>query len=204
VTVAPGPRISAIGWVVGILVIGIVVAGSIFAFSRFNREEQPELTVEERLALVEGRTLTVAEVTELLGVGKALCELHEQILDEVWRRLGDDQLEFQDFVFAHLCPERSVTYAAHTGRYVTEEAERSGVVPSTTRPPQAVPSTDRPTTTVTTSRVTPPPSTADGTTTTTAPGSPTTVAVTGSTAEPTTTTVAGDRTLTLDPGLGSD
>ena len=191
-TVARGRRISAIGWMVAILAVTIVVAGSLYAFSRFNREEQPELTLEERLALVEGRTLTAAEVTGLLGVGKAVCELDEQILDEVWRRLGDHQLEFQDFVFAHLCPERSVIYAAHTGRYVTDEAERSGVVPSTTRPSPTIPSTDRPTTTVTTSSpVTPPPSTGDGATTTTAPASPTT------------TRLAGDSTLTLDPGLGS-
>ncbi len=97
--------------------------------------DEPELTVEERLAAIEGRELTPSEVSERLVVAESLCRLDDPVLDRLWRQLDDDQLEFQDFVFDYQCPERSILYASHTGRYVTAEAEESGVVPSTTRPP---------------------------------------------------------------------
>ncbi len=97
-------------------------------------DEEPELTLEDRLEVIEGRPLTAVEVADRLSTASALCEMDEPILDAVWRRLSEDQLEFQDFVFAHICPDRSIFYAGLTGRYVTEEAENSGVVTSTTPP----------------------------------------------------------------------
>lgn len=189
-TAQRGTGIPAIGWVVGILVVAVVVAGAVFAFYQFRGEAEPELTIEELLAEVEGRPLTAAEVSELLDVGQAVCELDEVILDELWRRLDDDQLDFQDFVFAHLCPERSILYAAHTGRYVTEEAEDSGVVPSTTRPTTTTARTT--TSTAATS------STGDPATTSLATTTPTTS--TTATSGLTTTAGPGESTVTLDPG----
>ncbi|MEM7274700.1 MAG: hypothetical protein AAF547_16565 [Actinomycetota bacterium] len=97
-------------------------------------DEAPELTDAEVLAAIEGRPLTESEVAERLEVGATICQLDEPVLDAMWRRLDDDQLAFQDFVFERICPDRSIFYAGQTGRYVTEEAEDSGVVTSTTRP----------------------------------------------------------------------
>lgn len=105
-------------------------------------EDEPELTTEEQLELIEGRPLTAVEVTDLLNVASALCDLDEPVLDAVWQRLSTEQLEFQDFVFSETCPERSVFYAGLTGRYVTDEAVNSGVVTSTTRPPSTTTSAE--------------------------------------------------------------
>lgn len=96
-------------------------------------DDEPETTVEEALAEVEGRELTQTEIDERLAVGATLCRLDDEVLDAVWQRLDDDQLAFQDVVFSFVCPDRATFYAGLTGRYVTEEAENSGVVTSTTR-----------------------------------------------------------------------
>ena len=112
----------------------LVVLAVVLLASACGGEEEPELTLEDRLEVIEGRPLTAVEVADRLSVASALCELDEPILDAVWRRLSEEQLEFQDFVFAHICPDRSIFYAGLTGRYVTEEAEESGVVTSTTPP----------------------------------------------------------------------
>jgi hypothetical protein len=98
-------------------------------------DAEPELTMAERLAAVEGRELSAAELADRLAVGETLCGMGDEVLDEIWRQLNERQLNYQDVVFGHICPDRSVFYASLTGRYVTEEAEESGVVPSTTRPP---------------------------------------------------------------------
>jgi hypothetical protein len=204
VTAPREPRVSALGWIVGLAIAAVNVVGVGFAIYRLTGEEEPALTIEDRLAQVEGRTLTPAEVTELLGVGRALCELDEGVLDELWRRLDESQLEFQDFVFAYLCPERSVLYAAHTGRYVTQEARDSGVEPSTTRPAAATSSstavTHRTTSTTATS------STADDPTTSgdgSPGGEPTPTSATATTATSPSPSPGGS-TVTLDPGLGAD
>ncbi len=121
-------------------------------------DDEPELTFEDRLVELEGRSLTPAEVAERVEIGETLCRLDDQILDEMWQQLSDDQLDFQDLIVAELCPERAVLYAGHTGRFVTEEAEESGVRTSTTRPASTTATTSRPTTTrpatATTSEVT--------------------------------------------------
>lgn len=103
--------------------------------SACGSDGEPELTLEERLEAIEGRALTAVEVADKLSVAEALCVMDEAVLDAVWRQLTDDQLAFQDFAFGQICPDRSVFYAGLTGRYVTEEAESSGVVTSTTKPP---------------------------------------------------------------------
>lgn len=112
----------------------LLLLASVLVASACGGEDEPELTLEDRLEIVEGRPLTAVEVADRLSVASALCEMDEPILNAVWRRLTEEQLEFQDFVFAHICPDRSVFYAGLTGRYVTEEAENSGVVTSTTPP----------------------------------------------------------------------
>lgn len=108
---------------------------------------EPELTIEEELAIIEGRTLRPAEVEELLAVGETLCQMGEPVLDAVWFKLDGDQLAFQDLVFSRICPDRSIFYAGKTGRYVTEEATESGVVTSTSRPPSTTTTIRRTTTT---------------------------------------------------------
>jgi len=110
-------------------------------------DDEPELTFEDRLVELEGRSLTPAEVAERVEIGETLCRMDDRVLDEMWQQLSDDQLEFQDLIVAELCPERAVLYAGHTGRFVTEEAEESGVRTSTTRPTSTTATTSRPSTT---------------------------------------------------------
>lgn len=118
-------------------------------------EPEPELTIEERLADVYGRTLSETEVADKLATASMLCQLGEPVLDGVWRQLNERQLDYQDVVFGQICPERSVFYASLTGRYVTDEALESGVVPSTTRPPLTTTTEAGVTTTVATIEETP-------------------------------------------------
>lgn len=110
-------------------------------------DDEPELTFEDRLVELEGRPLTPLDVARQAEIGRSLCLLDDRILDEMWQQLSDDQLEFQDIVIVSFCPERAVLYAGHTGRFVTEEAEESGVRTSTTRPTSTTTSTTRSTTT---------------------------------------------------------
>jgi hypothetical protein len=135
-TPRPWPRVWA-----GPLALGLALA---VLLSACGGDEEPELTFEDRLTLLEGRTLTPAEVADRAAIGEALCRLDEKVLEHVWLRLDDDELDFQDLVVSMLCPDRAVEYAGYTGRYVTDEAEQSGVVTSTTRPTTTVRSTSRP------------------------------------------------------------
>jgi len=121
------------------LMVLLVVACSLLAAG--CGQDAPELTIEERLANVEGRVLTEAEVADKLATAGILCQLDGQVLDAIWRQLNERQLNYQDVVFGHICPDRSVFYAGLTGRYVTDEARESGVVPSTTRATVADPTT---------------------------------------------------------------
>lgn len=115
------------------LVAGLLLAS--VGLAACGGDDEPELTFEERLNLIEGRSLSPIEVAERASVGEALCRLDDELLDQIWQRLDDDQLEFQDAVVATLCPDRAILYAGHTGRKVTDEAVESGVETSTTRPP---------------------------------------------------------------------
>ncbi len=155
-------------------------------------EEEPELTFEDLLVELEGRQLTLAEVSERAEVGATLCQLDDQILDELWQQLDEDQLDFQDIVFATLCPERAILYAGHTGRFVTEEAEQSGVRTSTTRPAPTTSTT--PATTGT--RPVIGPATSAGTTTGTDPDSGTDGGATSSTTSSVTTATTASTTST--------
>lgn len=114
-----------------IVVTGLAVS---FLVASCGGDEEPELTFEDKLVALEGRSLTPAEVADRVATGETLCQLDDQILDEMWQLLTDDQLDFQDLIIAELCPERAILYAGHTGRFVTDEAEESGVRTSTTRP----------------------------------------------------------------------
>ena len=126
--------------------VALAVAAGLVA-AACGDDGKPEPTIEERLAAVEGRQLSPTEVSRQLDLAGALCRLGDEVLDALWFRLDDDQLGFQDVVFGYICPERAVLYAGHTGRYVTEDAESSGVSTSTTRPAAgAAPSADPATT----------------------------------------------------------
>ena len=115
------------------VVPAVVVATALLAACG-GGDDPPELTFEDRLVQLEGRPLTPAELAERAEVGATLCLLDDRVLDEMWQQLSDEQLDFQDIVIAELCPDRAILYAGHTGRFVTEEAEESGVRTSTTRP----------------------------------------------------------------------
>lgn len=112
----------------------LALAGLALVASGCGDDEPPPLTIEERLSLVAGRDLTTAELNTQLELGDLLCGMTDEVLDATWLRLDDEQLAFQDVVFGHMCPQRAVLYAGHTGRYVTDEAIESGVTTSTTRP----------------------------------------------------------------------
>lgn len=143
-------------------------------------DDEPELTVQERLSAIEGRELTQAEVDEHLATGAMLCRMDDDILDAVWFRLDDDQLDFQDFVFSEICPDRSTFYAGQTGRIVTEDAEKSGLITSTTRPTITAPASASTTTRLPT--IIPAPSDSGSVTTSAPPGATSqTVATTRST-----------------------
>jgi hypothetical protein len=160
------------------------VTAAALLVSACGGDDEPELTFEDRLNLLEDEPLTPAEVADRAEVGEALCRLDDSVLDEIWIRLDDDQLDFQDVVFSMLCPDRAVLYAGLTGRYVTEEAEESGVVTSTTRPPSTVtrPSTPIGPTLAPSTTAGSPPGTGSATTTTdpSAPLTSTTSSTTGS------------------------
>ncbi len=160
------------------LVRAVALLCATMAFAACGSDEEPPLTFEDELAELEGRTLTPVEVAERVETGEALCQMDDQLLDEIWQLLDDDQLDFQDIVIEHLCPERSVLYAGHTGRVVTEEAE--GVETSTTRPTSTTTTTRRPSTTR-------PPSTSDSSGTESSTD-------TSETSQPTSTTTASTST----------
>lgn len=111
-------------------------------------DDEPELTVEQRLEAVEGRTLSPNEVDQLLSLADDLCRLDEVVLDNLWTKLDGDQFDYQDFVFGYQCPERSTLYALHTGRVVTDEAAEAtegSILPTSTVPttlPTTVPTTE--------------------------------------------------------------
>lgn len=171
-----------------LLAIAVLVAGC-------GDDEEPAPTFEELLVELEGRDLTLAEVADRADDGATLCQLGDQVLDEIWQQLDDDQLAFQDIVFATLCPERAILYAGHTGRFVTEEAEQSGVRTSTTRPTTTTATTARPTTTrPATSAVTGTSATGDGSSSSSSTGSSSTSSST--TAPPSSTTTTSTSTTT--------
>ena len=127
----------------------------VVALGACGSDEEPELTFEDLLNELEGRELTPVEVARRAEIGETLCQLDDQLLDEIWQRLDDQQLDFQDIVISSLCPERAILYAGHTGRRVTEEAVQSGVRTSTTRPTTTTTTTIRTPTTRATAGPTP-------------------------------------------------
>ncbi len=123
----PARSVKRLCWILVMFGLALVAAGC--------GEDEPEITMAERLADVEGRELSEDELNDRLAVGNTLCRMDDAVLDAIWRQLNERQLNYQDVVYGHICPDRSVFYASLTGRYVTAEALESGVVPSTTRPP---------------------------------------------------------------------
>lgn len=72
--------------------------------------DDSELTTEEMLEKLAGRHLSAVEVAEQLELADLLCGFDNQVLVAVWDELNPRQLEFQDFVFGHHCPERLSLY----------------------------------------------------------------------------------------------
>ena len=75
----------------------------------------------ERLAEIEGRILSEAEIEERAQVAAALCRMTDAVLVELWSQLDNRQLAFQDFVFTQECPERNDLYGRSTGRFTTDD-----------------------------------------------------------------------------------
>jgi len=96
-----------------------------------------ELTIEQQLQKLAGRTLTSTEVEQQLALADLMCGFDNRVLTQIWERLDARQLEFQDYVFGQHCPDRLAVYEeirAETG-YVpasvveAARAARRGPVP---------------------------------------------------------------------------
>ncbi len=72
---------------------------------------QEDLTPEQMVAKVAGPELSQAEIEERLALADLLCGLEARVLNALWTRLDAQELEFQDWVFGHRCPDRLSTYA---------------------------------------------------------------------------------------------
>lgn len=102
-------------------------------------------TTEELLAEALDRDdLSPAEISDRLEVAEALCQMTDPVLAEIWLRLDNDQLLFQDFAIAELCPERAIYYAEQTGRAVTVAATEASIPTTSTTTPTSVPTSRRP------------------------------------------------------------
>ncbi len=99
----------------GLRLITVVLGMALTATACSKGEAGP--TQAEVLAAIEGRQLSQAEVEEREQVAQALCRMDAAVLQEIWRELDADQLEFQDFVFTRTCAERNAFYAETTGRF---------------------------------------------------------------------------------------
>lgn len=84
-------------------------------------DDEPEVTRADRLAQIEGRSLSEAEIEERESVARALCQMDDDVLRAVWAEMDNDQLAFQDFVFTQECGDRNPLYADSTGRFATGE-----------------------------------------------------------------------------------
>ncbi len=84
--------------------------------------EPEEPTVADLFAEAEGRTLSESELVDAQRTALLLCQLDADILLELWGRLDEQQLEFQDVVFSRECPDRLPIYAEATGRFSTGDS----------------------------------------------------------------------------------
>ncbi len=71
-----------------------------------------ELTTEEQLEKLAGRTLTSSEVEDKLALADTMCGFDGRMLAQIWDQLDARQLEFQDWVFGQHCPARLADYEA--------------------------------------------------------------------------------------------
>ncbi len=85
-------------------------------------DDEPELTFEERLQLIEGE-LTAEQLAEREQLASLLCNAEPAVLVEVWRQSDAKQLEFHDLVVAQVCPDHYELYATETGRFEVAEPE---------------------------------------------------------------------------------
>jgi hypothetical protein len=93
-----------------------------------------ELTTEELLEKLAGRTLSTAEVAEQLEKADLLCGFDRQVLIEIWDRLDARQLEFQDYVFGQRCPDRLSIYEEARPTTGTAPVTSSTTTTSTSSP----------------------------------------------------------------------
>lgn len=86
-------------------------------------DDTPQVSIEDHLEAIAGRQLTPAEVERQLQVASTMCGMDLTLLTEIWGRLSERDMTFQDFVFGTECPDRSVDYALATGRALNASAE---------------------------------------------------------------------------------
>lgn len=70
-----------------------------------------DLTIEQQMSKLSGRSLSTAEVEEQLALADLMCGFDSRVLTEIWIRLDARELEFQDYVFGQHCPDRLSVYA---------------------------------------------------------------------------------------------
>ena len=92
------------------LIGAFAVAASLLAAGCGVGEE--ELTTEEQLEKLRGRTLTSSEVEDQLALADTMCAFDGRMLSAIWEQLDARQLEFQDWVFGQHCPARLPDYEA--------------------------------------------------------------------------------------------
>gem|GEM_PF-5237089 len=73
-------------------------------------------SVKERLEEIEGKELTVSQVSELVEKADFTCDLTPELLTLVWSELDEKRFLFQDFAFEIRCPDKKEFYTAQTGR----------------------------------------------------------------------------------------
>ncbi len=100
--------------------VAVVVLGFTGILAGCGGDDEP--TVADLFSEAEGRTLSESELVDAQRTARLLCQLDPAVLTELWGRLDEQQLEFQDVVFSRECPDRLALYAEATGRFSTAES----------------------------------------------------------------------------------
>ncbi|MEL7208779.1 MAG: hypothetical protein AAGK32_11220 [Actinomycetota bacterium] len=103
------PPTSSLGPVFGRGIAWILLATLPLTFTACGGDSS-DLTTHEMLEKLEGRPMTEAEVAERVALADLLCGFENRVLVQVWDRLDFEELEFQDWVFGHHCPDRLTLY----------------------------------------------------------------------------------------------
>ncbi len=121
----------------------IVAALTLAVFGSACSSQPPEeRSFKADLELRLGRQLSPTEVVEYKDAADLLCSMDEEILQQIWLDLDDDEFDFQTFVFTQECPERESLY-----REARLERNSTTTSSTTTTTPAQTSTTDATTTT---------------------------------------------------------